>query len=352
MGLGEGMTEVYLHVGLPKAGSTFLQECCFPHLRGVHSVTSDSKSGLTSRLSRVAESYPLFVDMDEEKAEIDRFLGEVGDDKVLISSEKLVGYHAWGFRDHFQTTESLRHLFPSAKIIFVIRRQDEFLESVYRQLLKQCFYPTVDGFLGYSPKEMIYSRRRIGQGFAISPSPVIFPSVNVPRVDYYAIVRHYATTFGRRNIIVLPQEMLRNDPQRFHTELADFMGIEPYFSLMDTKVVNRAYSLLSCRIALLLNRFVRHPAHEKRPWRLIPHHPLTSYLYHRATHDRTYRLLDALNQRLSLRYVLENVVDRIHYRRGRLISDEKRRLIMEIHRESNRKLDKEFGLGLEEYGYY
>jgi hypothetical protein len=145
---------------------------------------------------------------------------------------------------------------------------------------------------------------------------------------------------------------MREDPRRFHTQLADFMGIEPYFPPPEDVGVNRAYSLLSCRIALLLNRFVRYTYFEKQPWRILPHQPLTPYLRRRADQDRTYRLLDALNRRLSLRYVLENVVDRFAYRRGHMIDDEKRQLIMDIHRESNRKLDEEYGLGLKEYGYY
>jgi hypothetical protein len=338
------MTDVYIHVGLPKTGTSFLQERCFPRLKGVHIVGQGFRApptGMVERLWRVAEAYPLFLDMEEQRAEIDRFLRGVTENKTLITSERLFGDLIQGFRDHVQVTESLRCLFPSAKIILTIRRQDDFLESLYRQFLWGYYYPTVDGFLNYA-----------NHGFAnpVRPSPT-YPSINVWRLDYYVYAQNYAAAFGRDNVLILPHEMLRSDPRRFHTELASFMGIEPYYP-PDGDHVNPSYSLLSCRIALLLNRFVRGPGWERRPWRVIPHQPLTPYLSRRGKHDLTYRVLDAVNRRLSLRYMLENVVNHLPSPHGRFISDEKRALIMDIHRVSNQKLDEEYGVNLQQYGYY
>jgi hypothetical protein len=338
------MTDVYIHVGLPKTGTSFLQQHCFPRLKGLHVVRQGYRApptGMVERLWRVAEAYPLFLDIDEQRAEIDRFLCGVTEDKVLITSERLFGDIALGFRDHVQVTESLRRLFPAAKIILTIRRQDDFLESLYRQFLWGYYYPTIDGFLSYA-----------SQRFAnpVRPPPA-HPNINVWRLDYYVYAQNYAAAFGRNNVMILPHEMLRADPRRFHAELAAFMGVEPYYP-PDSGDINPSYSLLSCRVALLLNRFVRAPGWERRPWRVIPHEPLTPYLSRRGEHDRVYRVLDAVNRRLSLRYMLENVVNHLPSPRGRLISDEKRTLILDIHRGSNQKLDEEYGINLRQYGYY
>jgi hypothetical protein len=289
----------------------------------------------------VAEAYPLFLDIDEQRAEIDRFLCGIAEDKALITSVRLFGDPFLGFRDHVQVTESLRRLIPSAKIILTIRRQDDFLESLYRQFLRGYHFPTIDGFLSYANHQFANPVR----------PPTTHPSINVWRLDYHVYAQNYAAAFGRDNVMVLPHEMLRADPQRFHAELAAFMGVEPYYP-PDSSDINPSYSLVSCRVALLLNRFVRAPEWERRPWRVIPHEPLTPYLSRRAEHGRTGRLLDAVNRRLSLLYMLENVVNHVPSPRGRLINDEKRALILDIHRASNQKLDEEYGIDLRQYGYY
>lgn len=312
------MKEVYLHVGLPKTGTTFLQERCFPRLKGVHLVRKEYKAWpppIIELLWRVAEGFPLFVDMDERRAEVDRFLRGIGEDKVLISYERLTGDTMWSFRDHASATESLRELFPAARIIFTIRRQDDILEGFYRQHLRNFYYPTIDGYLNYRDG-------RFGDMFRPTPA---FPSISVWRLDYYTYARNYAALFGRPNVKILPYEMMRAEPRRFHGQIAEFLGVEPYEPPAGG-AVNRSYSLLSCHLAQRLNRFARVPWREQRPWQVIPPKPL--------------------------QYALENIVDRVHYKKGNFISAEKRRRIMEIHHDSNRRLAAEHDLDLQRYGYY
>jgi hypothetical protein len=129
------------------------------------------------------------------------------------------------------------------------------------------------------------------------------------------------------------------------------MNIEPYFPPANIPV-NRGLSKVSGHIALTLNRFIRAPRFDKGPLRVIPHEPFTPYLRRRTQHDLGFRLLDAINRRLSLRYVLETFVDRLPLPQGKFINDEKRRIIMQIHSESNRRLDEDYDLGLKQYGYY
>jgi hypothetical protein len=337
--------DIYIHVGFPKTGTTFLQRRCFPKLKGVHVVRYHQDVGLTGLLRtlwRIVDAYPLFVDMDKHRSEVNQFLQGVPQDKLLITLESLAGNALRGFRENAQATESLRELFPSAKIILTIRRQDTFLESLYRQFLWAYYDPTIDDFLSFRDHEFINWFR----------APPAYPSINVWRLDYHVYAQNYAAAFGRENVLVLPQEMLRNDPRTFHVRLADFLDVEPYFPPPGSDELNRGYSSRSCRIAFRLNRFVRAPWRDARPWHVIPHEPLTPYLRRRDRRDQTYRLLDALNRRLSLRYVLKNVVDRFHYRQGDILGDEKRRLLLDIHRESNRMLDKEYDINLQQYGYY
>ncbi len=58
-----------------------------------------------------------------------------------------------------------------------------------------------------------------------------------------------------------------------------------------------------------------------------------------------------ISQRMMLRYFL-SWFDKLIYIEGSMISDKKRKLIMELHRSSNKRLDNLLQLGLKKYGYY
>lgn len=295
------------------------------------------------RLQRIVYTNPLLVDLDREKEELDRKLAAVPEDTLLISMERLFGSIHYHLYNHGYITTALGHLFPGAKIIMVIRRQDDLLESLYRQCLRRYVFPRLDGFLQYT-----------GHGF-VDPSTTVmlsFPSINPRILDFGRYVAGYAAVFGADNVLVLAFELLKADSRQFLARLFGFMRVAPVYP-DDSRLVNLSYSLASCRIARLLNRFVRAEWRESSAIQFIPDYPFNRYLSGRRSRDDLwYRVLAAINRRLSLNYFLEHVVDTILPARGRLIDDRRRRLIMSLHAESNRALDEARGLGLKQFGYY
>lgn len=339
------MKNIYIHIGIQKTGTTFLQELCFPYLKGLHYVHKKNYStpppdGIVGRLSRIANTNPLFLDLKKEKNELDCLLQSVKEETVLISYERLFGNTAFNFYDNFYTTSSLKHLFPTAKIILVIRRQDDLLESLYKQCLRAYFCPTASDFLNY-----------VDGRFEDPSYYSTYPSINARQLDFYKYARNYAEVFGRDNMTVLPYEMLKTDQKEFLNRLFDFMRVEPFYP-KENRDVHRSYSLLSCYIAFLLNRFVMVKGRESRLLRFIPNEPFSSYLSSRSSSNIFCRLLSNINRRLSLNYALEHGLDRVFYVKGHLLSSRMRRLVMELHKESNRILDEEFNLGLKQHGYY
>lgn len=339
------MKNIYIHIGIQKTGTTFLQELCFPHLKEIHYVhkknyTTPPPDGFVGRLSRIANTNPLFLDLEKEKVELDRLMQAVNEETVLISYERLFGNMSFNFYDNFYTTGSLKYLFPTAKIIVVVRRQDDLLESLYKQCLRVYFCPTINNFLNYVNKRF--------EDPSYFPS---YPSINARQLNLHKYTQNYADMFGRGNVLVLPYEMMKADQQEFLNRLFDFMHVEPFYPEENFNV-HRSYSLLSCYIAFLLNRFVRVNGRESRLLRFIPNKPFSSYLSNQTSDGVFCRILNWVNRRLSLNYALEHVIDRIFYVKGNLINNRKRRLIMELHKESNRLLDEEFNLGLRKYGYY
>lgn len=115
------MTDIVLHVGLHKTGSSFLQKMVFPYL----DVNYVNLSGL-SRMGDV-----LGVKLDSSRVN-------------LISSESFSVMRNWGIdnSDHterLRVIQSLYKLFPDAKVIICIRDKDKWLNSLYRQHCKMSF---------------------------------------------------------------------------------------------------------------------------------------------------------------------------------------------------------------------
>lgn len=330
------MKPVYLHVGMPKTGTTFLQARCFPHLKGIRYQDRE----LSALLDRVIYTNPIFLDLPRARSESDAVLEKMREASLLISNERLFGNMLRNFHDNLHLTCCLKALFPVAKVIVVVRRQDELAESIYKQSLQSYYYQRLDSFLNY---------RR--QTFADAGDHLGPPSLDVKLLDLHRYVQHYVEQFGRDNVAVLPYELLRHDQRAFLAKMAATLNVEPFYPAHDYQE-NRSYSWLSCRVARALNRFVRVEGDGARLLQFIPNKPFSSFLNGRPSERRIYRALRDINRRLTLRHFLQNGLDRILYVERNLISRRKRELIMALHKDSNARLDGEFNLSLKSFGYY
>jgi hypothetical protein len=330
------MKKVYLHVGMPKTGTTFLQTRCFPYLKGIRY----GDKALIELLERIIYLNPIMLDLQRTAQEAQSALGQVAEDSILLSYERLFGNMLRNYEDQVYLTGCLKAIFPEAKLLIVIRRQDELVESIYKQSLQSGYYQTINSFLNYRH-----------QTFGESGDRLSLPNLDIKQFDLHRYVQHYVANFGRDHVAVLPYELLKHDRRDFLTQLAAAVNVEPFYPAHDRQE-NRSYSWAACQIALLLNRFVRVEGDGSRLLQVIPNKPLTSFLQGKPAERRVYRVLRGLNSRLTLRYVLQNGLDRLIYVRGNLLSRKKRESIMAFHRESNMRLDQEFNLNLKLFGYY
>ena len=157
--------QIYLHVGLHKTGTSFLQARVFPNLPGVRFVHP------VHRLREEAGPVELFffdmffrnaacVDMEGHRAAIEAWFETFDEDKVLISSEAIVG---WPMENHWNlrtNVDLLAEMFPEAQVLFMTRRQDQWAESAYRQILRSGFSTSIERYLNY--KDGAFERYNIG----------------------------------------------------------------------------------------------------------------------------------------------------------------------------------------------
>ena len=126
-------------MGLHKTATTTLQRQVFPVLPGLHFIDSSREPAAAIVYSFQVQD-PIYFDSSHARAVLE---GVLADDKInLISSESLSGslYSAVGKRDldhRHSIIENLQRTLPEAKVMLVLRRQDQFARAVYRQYIKR-----------------------------------------------------------------------------------------------------------------------------------------------------------------------------------------------------------------------
>lgn len=317
------MSQVIFHVGLPKSGSSFLQQALFPNLPGVFYVPGtvtgwhQAVCGLIHDDSDAA--------LDRARVAIAETEARSGGRPVLFSAEGL-----WLAR-------RLPEVVSGAKYILILRNQADILESTYKQY--------IHGFGCVTPDEFLPHRDGVFVGRTSWPTP---RDTDLASLDYRPIAERIVTAAGRDNLLILPMERLRRDRQGFIVDVCGFVG-SAIPDRVPTAPVNRGYSRHSMAVARRLNRFVISVYHDRG---FIPDQPFFRFFLARRERSRFARLMAGITRRISLRWVLQEVVDRLYYVPARVFDDETRARILDACAERNRALDATYGLNLREHGYY
>jgi hypothetical protein len=198
------MTRHLLHIGYPKAGSTFLQRWFEAHpqlayteggiagFRDVYAIDRDGAQQRDAPLYRVTSSEALSAPRpDSGQALVD-----------YASTRELSVADA-----QRQVCSTLAALFPNATVLIVTRGFRSMLLSSYSQ---------------YARSGGDVDLHEIVRAFAIEPDPRQLESW-----DYDYLIGEYRQAFGDEHVIVMPYELLRDDMDAFIRTLADRLGIEP-----------------------------------------------------------------------------------------------------------------------------
>lgn len=188
------MTDILLHIGYRKAATTYMKDWFYfhPELRfnfgtfGGFSNTSD-----ICKFNAIDEKIKYLVLSDS-------FTQYYGDSPE--KSKKNIR--------KFQTDTCLllKKLFPAAKILIITRAAETAMLSEYSEYVK----------LGgvFNQEELIHKNETIEyfDGF----------------LDYDFLINMYCNTFGKDNLIILPYELLNDDPGLFINTLEENLGLNHY----------------------------------------------------------------------------------------------------------------------------
>jgi hypothetical protein len=241
--------QLYLHVGYPKTGTTFLQQEIFPKLSGVHYVPYAAAKPDLRKLMRQDE-----VHFDERgvKASLERLFCP---GKNLISKESLIGdFFVYKMINSSISARRLAAFFPGARILITIRNQYDMMESVYKQYLH----------IGGVKKFREFTQFKDGR--FETHYDMWDPGVTIEMFDYLKVIRLYERLFGKANLLVLPYEALNGDPEAFVKRITGWMGL-PDAPAFRNQHYNQGYGAWQAAISRHLNKFLRSKYNERS---LIP----------------------------------------------------------------------------------
>jgi len=210
-------TEIFIHIGYHKTGSTFLQWRVFPELK------ANFVSGLEIDYIALAETYDpeRFVESLASQFRI------IEHDKTILSQETLSGRGDGNTRwdqypghegnriwDKFLIADRLKQTFPHAKILIVIRNQLDYILSVYawKTVIRGIERRSLPEYLKHNFEERLR-----------------------PKLSYDKLVQRYVDLFGREKVLVLPFEMLAENQQKYVGEILSFLGAEARIEQHRTK---------------------------------------------------------------------------------------------------------------------
>jgi len=234
------MPKKIVHIGFPKTGSTFLQKSVFPLLLGLEYV--DFRTCV-----KLFEDLIYLDDLDYEDQKSIKNFSNYPSEKILFSQEALTG-PPFTFKglNRSQIPIRLKGL-GFSKVIITIRNQVDIIDSLYRQYVYQGGVMRFKGFLNLDGNWNHYLR-----------------AFNLDYLKYDRLIIKYIEMFGDGNVLILPQEILKNDPDNYISILGEFLGER--IELISHKGTNESLTNASTNLLRFINHFT---FNSQRPNQLV-----------------------------------------------------------------------------------
>ncbi len=307
--------QVVVHLGLHKTATGMLQRQFFPACTDLNLLTT-KQSQVLSFVSYVARTDPIYFDPDRARAQIRELLDN--EKPNVLSNESLsgppyAGVIEGGLDHRSPILENLKAVFPEAKAILVLRRQDALAKSLYRQYLKSGGTRSVRRFYGLGNKDHL-------------------PLFALDRFLFTPYVEAVHAAFPNGVLLLAFEDLIANQ-ENFLQRISSFIGIKaPGIHLRKENATS--FGPLGMEMSRLLNHIFRSLLN---PGGIIP-----GFIMLGGEGSRRIKPLSILHDRWPGKGQIGKDSDI-----GQVVEE-----ILAFSREDNRRLDAEFKLGLDKHHYY
>ncbi len=218
--------EVFIHIGMPRSASTFLQREVFPKLES-HQFLGLEQSYYSHAFNKLQFADQSFYNPEEVREYVNQFT----ESKLLLSNESFVGQSVYfNHSNRTRTCLRLKEIFPQANIILILRNQIDLLTSMYNINLQGNESGTIDDFVWFPQEAGEGGLWGAGTSYFNTSRPVESPE----GYNYSTLLDLYESNF--ENVHVLLFEEMVDAPQAFSEKLAVALGVdqEQVFSLLES----------------------------------------------------------------------------------------------------------------------
>ena len=203
------MSAPLIHIGYHKTGSSWLQKSVFRRPEagfGALAKTLDSPLKQLLVIPNALDFDPAAVSaaLEPQLQQI-----EAKGLRAVVSSERLAGHPFSGGYDSKELATRLQRVFPTGRVLIVIREQRGIILSSYKQYVKAGGPASLSGYL--NPPER--GRERV-------------PLFDFGHYAYDRLIALYHELFAPDRVRVALYEQLANDPRGFVEGIAQFAGVE------------------------------------------------------------------------------------------------------------------------------
>lgn len=199
----------FVHVGLHKTGTTWLQDLVFPSHPQLNVFTPNHGPSRELIIRHFWASEDEYNRNEAESQFRSLILANQKEDCIMgISDELLTG----PFYDDSLTqiiADRILGVFGRTKIILTLRNPIRYINSSYTLYIIRC------PGRGLNLRDYVTIRKGFGSGF-------------IRKLNYANLLETYFARFGRENVCVLPYELLVSSPREYLREIQLFLGISEF----------------------------------------------------------------------------------------------------------------------------
>lgn len=227
--------KLLIHIGYPKAGSTWLQSFFSSHKELFHIANRREISENFGHRNLFDFNKKIIFRKYSQFFKICESTKKVG----IISSEFLSGnLYLNGGMDSKVYADRLKQIFPKAKILIIIREQSSFLYSLYKHDISyNGGFWNINEFL--NPKWHFMRRSCFHPRFVL----------------YSGLINYYQNLFGGENVLILPFELLKTEKNKLIIEISRFLGLNNKKFLISKETLNESRYVSTVYLQRMINRF-------------------------------------------------------------------------------------------------